>query len=108
VSSEGGAMTSEVQTVEHFDESAGLDALSRFALDSHVPGARPLNYLPAMVRIGPMPEKSVNALASALRELGVAIEVKDDAPMAFHFLKGLAEHLSGNAPGGDSAHAWRP
>lgn len=94
-SSEGGMMMADPQTVARFSDTSGLEALVRFALDPHTREAKPLNYLPAQVRIGPMPKAAQQTLADALGALGVIVDVKDNAPMAEECLLGLAAHLSG-------------
>ncbi|CAG1007666.1 hypothetical protein PHYC_03462 [Phycisphaerales bacterium] len=102
VSSEGGAAMADPQTAGGFAPSAPLDALAQFALAPLVPGAKPLNYLPARVIVGPMPEEAERAIVSALTELGVAVEVKADAELTVEFFAGLAEQFSGAGGAGES------
>lgn len=93
VSSAGGTMMSELAPKDDFSEYAGLDALARFALDPHMDGARPLDYLPSRVHIGPMPEHTRETVSDALKSLGIHIEHKPSLEMSHDFFLGLEEHL---------------
>ena len=90
-----GSRSFSPQTVRGFEPTAGLDALAKFALDPLLPGTRPLNYLPARVQIAPMPEDAARTLVTALTELGVIVEIKDDFELASEFFAGLAAQMMG-------------
>lgn len=85
----------EPQTARAFAASAGLDALAKFALSPLLPNAKPLNYLPARVHIGPMPEAAQQTLASALTGTGVIVEIKNDVDLAADFFFGFASQMTG-------------
>lgn len=95
VSSAGGAAMAAPQSVENFDPGAPLQAVTLFALDPLLPDTKPLNYLPSRVHVGPMPEDAQQAIESALTELGISVEIKDDVELAADFFIGLAVHLAG-------------
>src|SRR5947209_1493805 len=95
VSSEGGAAMAPPQTVRGFEPSAPLDALAKFALAPLRPQAPPLNYLPARVYVGPMPEEAQRSIVAALTELGVIVEIKAGAMLSQEFFRGMAAHLAG-------------
>ncbi|MCC6426474.1 MAG: hypothetical protein IT435_06605 [Phycisphaerales bacterium] len=95
VSSEGGAAMADPQTVTDFDEGAGIEALRRFAIEPHLPGARPLNYLPAAVHIASMPDRARDALRELLDQLGIRVEIKDEPELSREFFDGMSAHLAG-------------
>ena len=100
VSSAGGAAMAPPQTARTFSTSAPLDALAKFALSPLLPEAKPRNYLPARVHVGPMPAEAQHEIVSALTELGVIVELKDDVELAAEFFLGFAAHLAGLSGGG--------
>lgn len=100
MSSEGGAMMADMQTVDAFDIAAPLTAIARFATDPHRDGAAPLGYLPARMVLGPMPDDAREHAASVLSEIGIAVEFKAAFGLTRDFFAGLIEHLVHAAPTG--------
>jgi hypothetical protein len=72
-----------------------LDALAKFALDPHVPGVPALEYLPKVVRTSPDGGDVAAEFETAMRDLGVEVEVKAELPNLEDVARFLNEQASG-------------
>lgn len=97
----GGVMMADPQTTSTYTIECWSQALGKFALEPLVPKAKPLNYLPAKVVLGPELAGDFELIAATLRPLGVVVEVGQSTPNADEALASLAKFLSGKLQGSD-------
>lgn len=94
-SNRGGATSSDPMLLRDLPRSALLEALARFALDAHVPGAPALGYLPKVVHLPTAEGEIAEEFGAAMKELGVSVEVKSELPVLGDFAAFLSQQLSG-------------
>jgi hypothetical protein len=107
-STRGGVAVTDPYLPRDMPRTAMLDALARFALDAQVPGAPALGYLPKRIRTSPGGGEVAAELETAMRDLGVEVEIKTELPVLEDFASFLDEQASGLMGEGGAGHFAAP